>query len=160
RDRGGVDPREDHTRRGARGARPQLSHLRFCQAQRLFDAGASGRAGRARTVPGSPPPLRSGAATAIRLLRRIAMPSVRPKALLFDVFGTVVDWRGSIIREAGRIGRAKGVSADWEAFADAWRAGYRPAMDQVRRGELPWAKLDELHRMILDKLLARFRLRL
>jgi 2-haloacid dehalogenase len=83
-----------------------------------------------------------------------------PKALLFDVFGTVVDWRGSIAREARRIGRSKGVSADWEAFADAWRAGYRPAMDRVRRGELPWTNLDELHRMILEELLFKFRLRL
>jgi 2-haloacid dehalogenase len=83
-----------------------------------------------------------------------------PKALVFDVFGTVVDWRGSIAREARRIGRSKGVSADWEAFADAWRAGYRPAMDRVRRGELPWMKIDELHRMILEELLLKFRLRL
>ena len=82
-----------------------------------------------------------------------------PIALLFDVFGTVVDWRGSIIREARRAGRRKGQSADWEAFADAWRAGYRPAMDRVRRGELPWVKLDNLHRMILDELVERFGLR-
>ncbi|HKE39767.1 MAG TPA: haloacid dehalogenase type II [Casimicrobiaceae bacterium] len=83
-----------------------------------------------------------------------------PKALVFDVFGTVVDWRGSIIREARRIGRSKAVSADWAAFADAWHAGYRPALDRVRRGELPWTKLDGLHRMILDELLLKFRLRL
>ncbi|HXX86006.1 MAG TPA: haloacid dehalogenase type II [Casimicrobiaceae bacterium] len=82
-----------------------------------------------------------------------------PIALLFDVFGTVVDWRGSIIREARRAGRRKGQSTDWEAFADAWRAGYRPAMDRVRRGELPWVKLDHLHRMILDELIERFGLR-
>ena len=81
-----------------------------------------------------------------------------PKALLFDVFGTVVDWRGSIAREARRMGRAKGVRTDWSAFADAWRAGYRPAMDCVRRGELPWLSIDALHRMILDELLRRFEL--
>ncbi len=81
-------------------------------------------------------------------------PDVR--ALTFDVFGTVVDWRGSIIREGERLGRAKGLSVDWGRLADAWRAGYAPAMDRVRRGELPWAKLDALHRMILDGLLPTF----
>jgi len=83
-----------------------------------------------------------------------------PRALLFDVFGTVVDWRGSIIREARRVGRAKGVRADWGAFADAWRAGYAPAMDRVRRGTLPWQTIDALHRRILDALLPQFGLRL
>ena len=83
-----------------------------------------------------------------------------PKALLFDTFGTVVDWRGSIIREVRRIGREKGVRADWAAFADAWRAGYKPAMDRVRRGALPWQTIDQLHRMILNELLGRFKLQL
>ncbi len=83
-----------------------------------------------------------------------------PRALLFDVFGTVVDWRGSIIREARRVGRAKGVRADWGDFADAWRAGYAPAMDRVRRGTLPWQTIDALHRRILDRLLPQFGLRL
>jgi 2-haloacid dehalogenase len=78
------------------------------------------------------------------------------KALVFDVFGTVVDWRGSIIREARLLGRRKKLRADWAAFADAWRAGYRPAMARVRSGELPWTKIDDLHRMILDGLLPRF----
>jgi 2-haloacid dehalogenase len=81
------------------------------------------------------------------------------KALVFDVFGTVVDWRGSIIREGRLLGRRKKLKVDWEAFADAWRAGYRPAMARVRSGELPWTKLDVLHRMILDDLLARFGVR-
>jgi len=88
------------------------------------------------------------------------VPYNRPKALLFDVFGTVVDWRSSIMRETRRAARGKGLSLDWGDFADAWRAGYRPAMDRVRRGELPWIKLDELHRVILDELVVRFRLRL
>jgi 2-haloacid dehalogenase len=83
-----------------------------------------------------------------------------PKALLFDVFGTVVDWRGSIVRELRRLGGSKGVRADWGAFADAWRRGYHPAMDRVRRGELPWQSIDVLHRMILDGLLPEFGLRL
>lgn len=78
------------------------------------------------------------------------------KALTFDVFGTVVDWRGSLIEEGRRLGRRKRLKADWAAFADAWRGGYRPAMDRVRRGELPWTNIDGLHRMILDDLLPRF----
>ncbi len=83
-----------------------------------------------------------------------SVPAVR--ALVFDVFGTVVDWRGSIIREGRLLGRRKKLKVDWPAFADAWRAGYRPAMARVRSGELPWTKIDALHRMILDGLLARF----
>jgi len=80
------------------------------------------------------------------------------KALTFDVFGTVVDWRGSITAEGKKLGRKKKLALDWVAFADAWRAGYRPAMDRVRRGDLPWTNIDTLHRMILDELLARFRI--
>ena len=78
------------------------------------------------------------------------------KALTFDVFGTVVDWRGSIIREGADCWRAKGVQVDWGKFADAWRAGYGPSMNRVRRGELPWTNLDALHRMTLDRLLEEF----
>jgi len=78
------------------------------------------------------------------------------RALVFDVFGTVVDWRGSIVRECRALGRRRGIAADWEAFADAWRAGYRPAMARVRSGELPWMNIDQLHRTILDGLLAQF----
>jgi 2-haloacid dehalogenase len=80
------------------------------------------------------------------------------KALTFDVFGTVVDWRGSIIAEGRKLGRRRKLAVDWPAFADAWRGGYRPAMDRVRRGELPWTNIDGLHRRILDDLLARFRI--
>ncbi len=80
------------------------------------------------------------------------------KALTFDVFGTVVDWRGSLIREGELLAKRKGVNADWPAFADAWRAGYHPAMDRVRKGELPWTHIDRLHRMILDTLLPKFSL--
>ncbi len=78
------------------------------------------------------------------------------RALTFDVFGTVVDWRGTIIREGEQLGSAKGIDADWAAFADQWRAGYAPAMARVRSGELPWTKIDALHRMILDGLLDDF----
>ena len=80
------------------------------------------------------------------------------KALTFDVFGTVVDFRGSIIRECRKFGNERGLRVNWAKFADAWRAGYRPAMDRVGRGELPWTKIDDLHRMILDELLVKFRI--
>jgi 2-haloacid dehalogenase len=80
---------------------------------------------------------------------------VAPEVLAFDVFGTVVDWRGSIIRELTDFGRNNGLQRDWVAFADDWRAGYAPAMDRVRRGELPWTRIDDLHRGILDDLLAK-----
>ena len=93
-------------------------------------------------------------------MKRGTAASGRPRALLFDVFGTVVDWRGSIAREARRTGRAHGVKADWGAFADAWRAGYRPAMERVRQGELPWQSIDALHLRILRSLLGRSGLRI
>ena len=78
------------------------------------------------------------------------------KALTFDVFGTVVDWRGSLIRQLEELGREKGYKVDWAAFADRWRGGYGPSMDRVRKGELPWTRIDDLHRMILDELLVEF----
>jgi 2-haloacid dehalogenase len=78
------------------------------------------------------------------------------KALVFDVFGTVVDWRGSIIRECRALGEKRRIERDWVAFADAWRAGYRPAMQRVRAGDLPWTHIDVLHRMILDDLVRQF----
>jgi 2-haloacid dehalogenase len=77
----------------------------------------------------------------------------RFRALAFDVFGTVVDWRSSIIRELEEFGQRHGLQQDWPSFADNWRAGYAPAMDRVRRGELAWTRIDDLHRMILDDLL-------
>jgi len=76
------------------------------------------------------------------------------RALAFDVFGTVVDWRSSVIAELDRFGARHGVERDWAAFADDWRAGYAPAMDRVRRGELPWTRIDDLHRARLVELLA------
>jgi 2-haloacid dehalogenase len=78
------------------------------------------------------------------------------KALTFDVFGTIVDWRTSISEEGRRLGEAKGIKADWVAFADAWRGGYTPAMDSVRSGDLPWTNIDGLHRIILDEILGEF----
>lgn len=75
------------------------------------------------------------------------------RVLAFDVFGTVVDWRSSIIGELEHFGKSQGLQRDWATFADGWRAGYVPAMNLVRRGELPWTRLDDLHREILDQLL-------
>jgi 2-haloacid dehalogenase len=80
------------------------------------------------------------------------------KALTFDVFGTVVDWRSSLVREGEALGRAKGLAVDWARFADAWRGLYQPAMDEVRSGRRPWTKLDDLHRESLDKLLVEFKI--
>ena len=79
-------------------------------------------------------------------------PTAPVKVLAFDVFGTVVDWHGSIAREVN----ASGLGVDGEKFASAWRAGYMPAMDRVRRGDLGWTKIDDLHRIILDTILPDF----
>lgn len=78
------------------------------------------------------------------------------QALTFDVFGTVVDWRGSIIRELEAFGRSKGIAADWVAFTDAWRGLYQPQLSKVREGRRPWTNLDDLHRLSLDQLLTQF----
>ena len=82
------------------------------------------------------------------------LPSI--KALTFDVFGTVVDWRTSIALAGEQFGHKRGLQVDWYEFADAWRRGYEPAMDRVRRGLLPWTSIDGLHRIILDQLLEEF----
>ena len=78
------------------------------------------------------------------------------KALVFDTFGTVVDWRTSVTREVEALAKRKGFMVDGAKFADAWRAGYGPSMSRVRKGELPWTKLDALHRMTLDQILVDF----
>ena len=78
------------------------------------------------------------------------------KALVFDVFGTVVDWRTSVGSQVEELARRKGVKVDGAAFADAWRAQYAPSMNRVRTGELPWTTLDRLHRTSLDCLLPEF----
>jgi 2-haloacid dehalogenase len=78
-------------------------------------------------------------------------------ALVFDVFGTLVDWRGSIARAAEAVGRAHAVEADWQAFTHAWHSeGYQGGMARVRSGELPWTSVAELHRRGLEELLPRF----
>jgi len=83
-----------------------------------------------------------------------ALPAV--KALVFDVFGTVVDWRTSVAREVSALAKRKGVTLDGAKFAEAWRAGYAPSMNRVRTGELPWTNLDGLHRMMLETIVAEF----
>jgi 2-haloacid dehalogenase len=80
------------------------------------------------------------------------------KAMTFDVFGTVVDWRRSIAREIQELGQKKGFDLDWNSFADEWRSGYAPSMNKVRNGEMPWTKIDDLHRMILDELLSKHKI--
>ena len=82
----------------------------------------------------------------------------QPRALLFDVFGTVVDWRGSIIRELRQFGKRHQITADWAQFADDWRGLYQPSMEEVRTGRRPWTILDVLHRESLETLLKRKRI--
>src|SRR5215472_10391883 len=82
------------------------------------------------------------------------LPSV--KALFFDVFGTLVDWRTSIAREAKAVLEPLGHKTDWLSFADAWRDEYQPGMEEVRAGRIPFSKLDVLHRRNLDRILPRF----
>ena len=77
------------------------------------------------------------------------------KALIFDVFGTLVDWRGSIALQAERDLSPLGLQTDWHAFADAWRNEYQPAMERVRSGQRSFCKLDVLHRDNLDIVLSR-----
>ncbi len=84
------------------------------------------------------------------------MPDSPVEALVFDVFGTVVDWRSGVIRGGTRLGKSKNLDIDWPAFAEAWREEYRPSLDQVRRGEIAWRNLDALHRESLEELLDRF----
>ena len=79
-----------------------------------------------------------------------------PKALFFDVFGTLVDWRGGVARESEKILSALGFRLDWQAFADAWRGEYKSAMAEVQSGRIPFTKLDVLHRQNLERILPRF----
>jgi 2-haloacid dehalogenase len=106
----------------------------------------AGLASHGRTAPAQEPAAQTPATAGVKLLA-------------FDVFGTVVDWRSSIIREGQLLAINKGLRVDWGKFADAWRAGYMPIMDRVRKGSLPWTKIDGLHRMILDDLLVQFEIR-
>jgi 2-haloacid dehalogenase len=82
--------------------------------------------------------------------------SVAVKALFFDVFGTLVDWRWGVAREAERVLAPLGYALDWLSFADAWRDQYQPGMEEVRSGRIPFSKLDVLHRHNLERILPRF----
>lgn len=100
-----------------------------------------------RSRPRQPPPAASS-----RKFQDTLMPI---KALLFDVFGTVVDWRTAIIREGEEFGRKNGLTGiDWARFADDWRALYQPSLEMVRSGKMQWQPLDDIHRNSLNKLLA------
>ena len=93
----------------------------------------------------------------ITLGPEIIMKIKNVKAILFDVFGTVVDWRGSITRMGEDIAKIKGIkNIDWPAFANAWRAGYKPGMAKVQSGEQPWTSIDTIHRTRLDHILVDF----
>jgi 2-haloacid dehalogenase len=87
------------------------------------------------------------------------MPIPSPKALIFDTFGTVVDWRQSLIEDLDLFGRAWGIQADWAGLVDAWRAAYQPSMDRVRNGERNWVRLDDLHLESLERLVGEFGIR-
>ncbi|HKD25144.1 MAG TPA: haloacid dehalogenase type II [Xanthobacteraceae bacterium] len=87
-------------------------------------------------------------------MRETPPPAV--KALFFDVFGTLVDWRASIAREARAVLEPLGYKIDWLGFADAWRDQYQPGMEEVRAGRIAFSKLDVLHRHNLERILPRF----
>ena len=78
------------------------------------------------------------------------------RALAFDVFGTVVDWRTSVIEEVAAVAARRGVTGDWGAFADSWRRRYQPSLELVRSGQVPWTVLDDLHRASLEELIQEF----
>ncbi len=78
------------------------------------------------------------------------------KALLFDTFGTTVDWYSSMLAHAERIGAETGISADWQGLVREWRAHYKPAIKPVREGKRPWTGFDELHREELDKIAKKY----
>jgi 2-haloacid dehalogenase len=84
------------------------------------------------------------------------MPPKQPIAIVFDTFGSVVDWRGSLIADLSAYGAQRGIAADWTALVDAWRAAYHPSMDRVRKKEVPWTTLDNLHRGSLEMLVEQF----
>ena len=81
------------------------------------------------------------------------------RAMFFDVFGTLVDWRTGVAREAERALQPLGYDLDWTAFADAWRDEYQPGMEEVRSGRIPFSKLDVLHRRNLERFMPRFGMR-
>jgi 2-haloacid dehalogenase len=93
--------------------------------------------------------------TALTALVPAEGPAIR--ALTFDVFGTLTDWRSAVIRDGTELSRKKGFQLDWGTFAERWREGYGAEINRVRKGEIPWVRLDVLHRHILDRLLLEFK---
>jgi 2-haloacid dehalogenase len=77
------------------------------------------------------------------------------QALAFDTYGTVVDWRDSVLAELAAFGVARGIDVDWTTFLAEWKAGYRPGMDRVNRGEWPWTTVETIYRRRLEELLPR-----
>lgn len=90
--------------------------------------------------------------------QRVRPELANVKAVVFDTFGTVVDWRSSVIAEATGWGRSKGLNINWVEFTDRWRMAYGPSMNKVRNGEIPWTTLDDLQRMILEDLLKQYKI--
>lgn len=84
------------------------------------------------------------------------MTPSQPRAVLFDIFGTVVDWRGSLTADLAAWASGRGIKADWAGLVDAWRGAYAPSLDAVRHGARPWTVLDDLHRDSLERLLPEF----
>lgn len=84
------------------------------------------------------------------------MPLTEPVAIVFDTFGSVVDWRTSLIAELTEFGRRRRINGDWTGLVDAWRAAYHPSLNRVRSGEAPWTNLDALHRESLDRLVREY----
>src|ERR1700704_2971790 len=103
-------------------------------------------------------PYAAGRSAQAQTTRAGATNLLSVKALVFDTFGTVVDWRSSIVAEGPALAKGKNINIDWALFADRWRAAYAPSMDRVRKGQLPWTKLDDLHRMSLEALLKEFKI--
>ena len=116
---------------------------------------AAGTGSAAISIPELHPAL---AQHAVLNQRAVKSELANVKALVFDTFGTVVDWRSSVIAEGMTWGKAKGLRISWADFADRWRLRYRPAMDKVRKGDIPWTRLDDLHRMMLEDLLQEFKI--
>src|SRR5215467_14504182 len=118
-----------------------------------FDRRTMMRAGAALVA--APDVLKAAAAKA-QGAAPVANPVPEVRAMLFDVFGTVVDWRNGVAREAERILKPLGYSLDWLAFADAWRGQYQPGMEEVRAGRQTFVKLDVIHRRMLDRIRPQF----
>jgi 2-haloacid dehalogenase len=126
--------------------------FKFDRRRFLLSAGAS-------VVATSFPELHTAVAQQATGGAQIVKPELaNVKACVFDTFGSVVEWRSSIIAEATNWGKAKGLNINWVEFTDRWRLGIIPAWDKVRKGEIPWTNQDDLSRMILEDLLKQYKI--